>query len=103
MRRMTRCYRDWSSDVCSSALAGTSAQPNCDTCSGVVSSSRLNTSIWVTSTASTNSPKIARFITLLSNVAVVNTVPVSLRHSRAADRKTVVEGEYVAAGDDGAL
>ena len=51
---------------------------------GVVSSSRLKTSIWVTSTASTNSPNTARFITLLSNVAVVNTVPVSLRHSRAA-------------------
>ena len=38
--------------------------------SSVVSSRRRNTSIWVTSTARTNSPSGAQFICLLSKVAV---------------------------------
>src|SRR5215207_10980816 len=55
----------------------------------VVPSSRWKTSICVTSTASTNSPSTALFITLLSKVSVVSTVPDSLRHSRAATMRRV--------------
>ena len=40
-----------------------------------VSRSRLKTSIWVTRTASANSPSSAQFICLLSNVAVVEHGP----------------------------
>ncbi len=49
-----------------------------------VPSSRWKTSIWVTSTASTNSPSIAQFICLLSKVSTVRTLSVWLRHSTAA-------------------
>ena len=68
----------------SSAIGGISAQRNCFMLRSVVPRMRLKTSIWVVRTARTNSPNAAQFICLLSNVAVVNTVPVSLRHSNAA-------------------
>src|SRR5215471_16200673 len=67
-----------------SATAGTRAQPNCCRLMSTVPSNRWNTSIWVTSTATMNSPNIAQFICLLSKVAVVSAVSVSLRHSAAA-------------------
>src|SRR5918993_1245938 len=73
-----------SSHSTSRTRAGRRAQPNWPRVIGVVWSRRWKMSIWVTSTASTNSARSARFICLLSNVAVVRTVPVSLRHSRAA-------------------
>ena len=73
-----------SSQSASSVTAGTRAQPNWRRLIWTVPSRRLKTSIWVTSTARTNSPSIAQFICLLSKVAVVSTVPVSLRHSTAA-------------------
>ena len=60
------------------------AQPNWRRLSWVVPSRRLNRSIWVTSTARSASPSIAQFICLLSKVAVVSAVAVSLRHSTAA-------------------
>ena len=84
MRAPRRAISLPSSHSSSSATAGTSAQPNCCASISVVPSSRWNTSIWVTSTASTNSPSTAQFICLLSNVAIVKTDPVSLRHSNAA-------------------
>ena len=65
-------------------MAGTSAHANSRMLIWVVPSRRRRASISVTSAARTNSPSAAQFICLLSKVAVVSTVPVSLRHSRAA-------------------
>src|SRR6516162_3707332 len=73
-----------SSQRTNSARAGMRAQPNCRRLMSTVPSSRWKTSIWVTSTARMNSPIIAQFICLLSKVAVVSAVSVSLRHSTAA-------------------
>ena len=69
-----------------------SAQRNCFMLRSVVPRMRRKASIWVVSTARTNSPRAAQFMYLLSKVDGVTTVAVSLRHSKAADDHHQREG-----------